>query len=145
MSRDLEPRKRVVHKSSDKIITQRDDAAPHDLNKIVAQFLRSGAMPAVALRNPLYGDFSNFPIDPHEAREQMEMAEDRFMQLPAPVRTAARNDWTTFLEMFGDPEGRALLEEAGLEVAPAPPPAPVAPSEPEPAPAPEPDPPSEPS
>lgn len=93
------------------------DAAGTDINKIVAQHKAHGTLPAVQQRNPLYGDFT-FPEDIHSMREAVDQAEDRFMQLPAAVRTAAGNDWVNFETLFRDPEQRELLINAGLIIAP---------------------------
>lgn len=86
-----------------------------DVNTIVAQYRKSGTMPRVGLKNPLYGDFT-FPEDIHEQREAMFRAEDRFMDLPSAVRAKADNDWVKFLTMFEDPEKRSWLETAGLVI-----------------------------
>lgn len=109
-----------------------DDAAGADINTIVAQYKRHGTLPAVQLRNPLYGDFT-LPEDIHGAREAMLQAEERFAELPASVRTDANNDWVTFLEMFNTDEGRQSLSDHGLIVIDTPPEL-----VPDPAPAPEP-------
>lgn len=94
-----------------------DDAPGTDINKIVAQYRRNGTMPAVAQLRPLYGDFTG-PADLHNAQIQIQLAEDRFRELPADIRTAADNDPVRFLEMFENPDQRALLESAGLIISP---------------------------
>lgn len=118
-----------------------DDAQSTDINRIVAQYAKNGTLPIVNRGTPLYGDFTT-PTDIHSVREAVNQAEDRFDQLPASVRTAANNDWVTFLEMFNDETGRETLEDAGLQITdapstspastekipPAPPPGPVVPT-----------------
>lgn len=92
-----------------------DDAAGADINLIVAHFKKHGVMPAVATQNPLYGDFT-FGDDLHEMRTAMFEAEVRFNNLPSQVRTAADNDWGTFVDMFDDPIQQQTLIDAGLIV-----------------------------
>lgn len=92
-----------------------DDLAAADIHKIVAQYERHGTLPVVHQSQPLYGDFT-FSEDLHDVREAHLQAEERFMELPSSVRTAAGNDWVRFLEMFEDPASRDLLIEAGLVV-----------------------------
>lgn len=111
------------------------DAAGADINTIVAQFRKTGTMPRVNLRNPLYGDFT-FPDDIHSMFEAVAQAHDRFMQLPADVRTAADNEEEIFLEMWKTDEGRKKLEDAGLKInnPPIPNNSPPQPPDPEPTP-----------
>lgn len=116
-----------------------EDRIGADINTIVGQYKRHGTLPAVQLRNPLYGDFTA-STDLMDQREQMHIAEDRFNELPAQVRAAADNDWVKFLQLFNDPDQRGLLENAGLVVVdaeagptpPSPPPDPAAEPDPEP-------------
>lgn len=115
-----------------------DDRKGCDINVIVGQYKRHGTLPAVQLKNPLYGDFTA-STDLMDQREQMHLAEDRFAELPAQVRTAAENDWVKFLQMFDDPSQRGLLENAGLVIASDDQAGPTPPGVPSPDPAPEPD------
>lgn len=97
------------------------DAKGADINRIVAQHKKSGTLPNVQLKNPLYGDFT-FGDDLQEQRNAIYEAEDRFQQLPADVRAAADNDMVRFMQMFNDPAERASLEAAGLTITPTTPP-----------------------
>ncbi len=90
-----------------------DDAAAADINTIVAHYKKHGVMPAVALQNPLYGDFT-FGDDLHEMRNAMFEAENRFNQLPSAVRAAANNDWAQFVDLFDTEDGQQTLIDAGL-------------------------------
>lgn len=96
-------------------ITNQSDTAGTDINKIVAQYRATGTMPNVALRNPLYGDFSG-PQTIHEQREAVFEAEERFMQLPAETRSYCNNDWVEFLNKMEDPSEHKGLEEHGLHI-----------------------------
>ncbi len=91
------------------------DADGSDINKIMATFKKTGTLPNVGRTNPLYGDFT-FPEDIHSVREAVERAGDRFMDLPADVRSVCENDWVQFYELFKTEEGRAKLTEAGLQI-----------------------------
>ena len=91
-----------------------------DINVIVGQYIRHGTIPAVALSNPLYGDFTA-PEDIHSAREAVHAAEERFASLPAAVRSAASNDFEQFINMFDNPAQRDVLVDAGLIVTDQPP------------------------
>lgn len=109
------------------------DADGVNINKIMAKFKKHGTLPRVNTQNPLYGDFT-FPEDIHSVREAVHQAEDRFMDLPADVRSVCENDWVNFYELFSTPEGRETLTEAGLQIG-------TTPIEPQPTPTPpEPDP-----
>jgi len=113
----LPKRKRATKRISLKLDTSRganqSDAPAADINTIVAQYKKHGTIPNVGLKNPLYGDFT-FPENLTDIREAIYVAEDRFNELPADVRTAAKNDMGEFLEMFNDPDRQKLLEDAGL-------------------------------
>lgn len=91
------------------------DAPGLEINSIIAQFKKHGTLPNVQLKNPLYGDFT-FPEDIHSVRAACEGAEDRFLDLPSAVRTAAGNDWVRFIEMIGSEETRQDLIDAGLQI-----------------------------
>lgn len=92
-----------------------DDSGMADLNKIMATYRRTGTLPRVASRTPLYGDFTG-PQDLADAMEAVEAAKDRFNDLPSQVRSAAGNDPVNFLAMFSDPDGRKLLIKHGLVI-----------------------------
>lgn len=142
----LPDRERAVPRVSLELDTSRGanqaDAKGTDVNAIVAQYAKSGTLPNVQNRNPLFGDFT-FPDDIHSMREAVFGAEERFNQLPAAVRTAAGNDWGTFIQMFDNPTEREKLLEAGLGISPPVPnnsPQPATPLSTPPTPASEPDP-----
>lgn len=109
--------RRVTHPASIGPGANQNDT--QDMNVLIAQYKKHGTMPNVPVKNPLYGDFT-FPDDIHEVREATIIAEERFGELPADVRTAAKNDWIEFLEMFDDPDRQKTLIDAGLEINSAP-------------------------
>ncbi len=93
------------------------DAAGADINKIMAIYRKHGTLPRVPNNNPLYGDFT-FPENIHEIREAIAIAEDRFRQLPADVRSLCDHDMVTFHDKFNDPDERQTLVAAGLQIGP---------------------------
>lgn len=123
-------RVRVVHPHSSEGGARQEDRLTADINTIVAQYQRSGTMPAVARSSPLYGDFSEIGDDLQSLTEMFDAAADRFGELPSGVRSAASNDYRTFLSMYDDRDGRQVLLDAGLVIVDAEPTA--APSSPPP-------------
>lgn len=96
-----------------------EDAAASDPNVLLAQYRRNGTLPAVQMRQPLHGDFTG-PTDLQDQMEAVDAAWDRFNALPADVRTACENSPVRFLAMIEDPDQRAVLESAGLQVSDTP-------------------------
>lgn len=95
--------------------TNQGDGHHVDANKLLAQYRKNGTLPNVHVHRPLYGDFTG-PQDLHRQIEAAGAAFDRFAELPASVRTLADNSPVRFLEMFDNPEERAMLQEAGLGI-----------------------------
>lgn len=112
--------KRVRLKLDTKGGANQADGPGANINTLVAQYKKNGTLPIVATSNPLWGDFT-FPEDIHSVREAVHEAEDRFMELPADIRTLCNNDWVQFLERFNTPDGKASLEQAGLIIQNTPP------------------------
>lgn len=114
-----DPEKRLSPRSVTRELTGKganpDDSGLADLNKIMANYRRSGTIPNVGLRNPLYGDFTG-PQDLATALDQVETALQRFNDLPSPIRDAAGGDPVQFLDMFNDPAQREILITHGLIV-----------------------------
>jgi len=108
--------RRVQHPHGDEKRTRQEQLRSSDINTIVAQYQRSGTLPAVSSRQPLYGDFTLVGDELQDLTEQMQNAQDRFDELPATVRRAADNDWRQFLTMFDDDEQRQALLDAGLRI-----------------------------
>ena len=92
-----------------------EDARASNSNVLMAQYIRSGTLPRVPEKNPLYGNFTA-PADLASQLEAVATAQDTFSQLPASVRDASGYDMVRFLEMVEDPQQRALLQEAGLVI-----------------------------
>lgn len=100
--------------------TNQGDGHHVDANKLLAQYRKNGTLPNVSVHQPLYGDFTG-PQDLHRQIENAQAAFERFSELPASVRTLADNSPVRFIEMFDDPEQRAMLQDAGLGILDEPP------------------------
>lgn len=109
-------RRRVSHPHSDDDGARQEERLAADINQIVAQYQRSGTMPRVQMREPLYGDFTALSDDLMDITEMFAKAEDRFMELPSQVRAECANDWRLFVQKFADDGSRAELVKAGLVV-----------------------------
>jgi len=94
-----------------------------DINAIVAKARRGQAVAHLSQGVPTYGDFSDVG-DYKSALDRLRAADEWFRHLPAKVRGAFHNDPGEFLEVQDTPEGRAVLEAAGLYVPPKAEPAP---------------------
>lgn len=74
-----------------------------DINRIMDRYNRTGQLPDLVSREPMYGDFSEVPTY-LEAVELVERAETAFMALPAEVRAECANDPAVFLDRVRDRE-----------------------------------------
>ena len=84
-----------------------------DVNVIVSKWKKSGVLPPVNARTPLYGDFTK-AVDFQEAFERVRSAEEHFARLPAAVRRRCDHDPARFIEFVTDPENAAELRDLGL-------------------------------
>lgn len=97
------------------VITKQDGRDAADINKILANFKRTGEITNVATREPVYGDFSD-AVEYDQALELVRRTQEAFATWPAELRDAAGNDPLTALHMLADEGGRAVLTEKGLPV-----------------------------
>lgn len=117
-------------------MTRESEAAACDVNAIVARAQMNGFLPGDPGRG-VFADVSEMG-DYRSALQQVQAAEEMFMQLPAKVRAEFDNDPAAFLDFCSDPanleKGRQLglfpKEEVPLAPPVAAPQAPVAPSAP---------------
>lgn len=93
-------------------LARQSEAEGCDINKIVAQFHRTGMLPQVTVA-PMFADVAGAG-DYREALERVRYAESVFRRQPADVRAAFGNDAAAFLDAFGSPEGLDRLVELGL-------------------------------
>lgn len=108
-------------------MTRQADKDSADINKIVKRFEREGIMP-MERREGAYLDVSMVG-DYREALEQVRLANEYFVTLPAASRAMFENDPAKLLDAVNDPDQLQLLVDAGVvprdEVRIAEPPAPA--------------------
>lgn len=83
-----------------------------DINVLVQRFGITGQMPVMD-RIPMQGDFSGV-TDYHSALNALIAADEKFMQLPAEVRSRFDNDAGKFLDFTSNPENLGELRSMGL-------------------------------
>lgn len=102
--------------------TKQSEAAATNINTIVKQYDRTGILPEGG-REALYLDVSAVP-DYRSALDQVNLADEMFMQLPADLRARFENDAAVFLDWTSQEENRDEMVELGMlpkpEVAPDP-------------------------
>lgn len=84
-----------------------------DINNIVAQYQQTGVLPQ-GDRQPLFGDFADFPQDLQSSQAFFDDAQERFMQLDARVRKEFDNDPVKLLQFIADDNNRDRAIELGL-------------------------------
>lgn len=90
-----------------------------DINYIMRRFEKTGVLEHVRQHGGRYGDFLDVPQDYHEACNQVLVAEEMFLTLPAKVRKAFSNDPGELLAAVdaarnGDAEQVERLQRIGL-------------------------------
>lgn len=89
-----------------------------DINNIVAQYQVTGVLPQ-GNREPLFGDFAEFPQDLQSSQKYFDDAQARFMELPAQLRKEFDNDPVKLLQFIADGNNRERAIELGLIDKPA--------------------------
>lgn len=84
-----------------------------DINRIVANFAKTGLLTPVETRPAMFIDVSNV-TDYRTALDNVRMAEDLFMELPAITRAKFENDPATFLDFASDAENDDEMRKLGL-------------------------------
>lgn len=88
-----------------------------DINNIVKSFQATGVLPQ-GNREPLFGDFSEFPTDLQSSQQYFDDAAARFMELPATLRREFDNDPVKLLAFLQDENNRDRAIQLGLVNAP---------------------------
>ena len=96
-----------------------------DVNRILANYRKTGLLTHVQQHQGKYGDFTH-AVPYHEAYQQVLLAQDMFASLPAAVRAVFNNDAGQFLAFADNPANFDAMVEMGLA------PKPQAPTEPDP-------------
>lgn len=92
-------------------LTQQHFANEADINTIMSKYNRTGFLvdPLVPrTRQPLFGDFGAMP-DFKGIQDQLALAKEKFMSLPAALRKRFNNNAALLLDFLQDPQN---LEEA---------------------------------
>ena len=89
-----------------------------DINNIVAQYQATGVLPS-GNREPLFGDFADFPQDLQSSQRYFDEAQEPFMQLDARLRKEFDNDPVKLLQFIADDNNRERAIELGLIERPA--------------------------
>lgn len=84
-----------------------------DINNIVATYQQTGVLPS-GDRQPLFGDFADFPQDLMSAQHYFDEATERFMQLDANIRKEFGNNPAMLLDFIRDEKNRDRAIELGL-------------------------------
>lgn len=85
-----------------------------NINNIIDRYTRSGIMPMMPDRPPVFLDCSS-GLSYHESLNFVMTAEKQFMKLPATLREIFSNDAGTFLEFYSNPANDAKCQELGLK------------------------------
>lgn len=93
--------------------TIQSDAQETDINFIVAKYNRTGQITHIANAMPQYGDFTNVG-DYKEALDQVNAAQQQFMDLPSETRTRFNNDPGELIDFMSDPANTEEAIELGL-------------------------------
>lgn len=94
-------------------LTQQNFADETNINKIMAQFRKTGLIEHVNKHQGHYGDYSE-PIDFQAALNLVNEAERMFLSLPADIRKHFNNNPDEFLTFTSDPANREKMGEMGL-------------------------------
>lgn len=98
---------------------RQSEAADCDINRIVAQFYRTGLLPE-GFTTGVFADVSEIS-DYRSALERMQLAQEEFMKLPPQLRARFDNDPLSFVEFAANPANEAEMVAMGLLEARKPP------------------------
>lgn len=107
-----ERRKVVLDQSGQTSKTQQHFKDECDINQILERFRETGVIDHIKTTQAQYGYAPAITFT--EAMLTVATANENFMQLPADIRSAFKNDPALFLDAAADPEKRGLFEELGL-------------------------------
>lgn len=94
-------------------LTEQSHRDSCDINRIMANYEKTGLVPVNSSAVPRHGDFT-YAGDYHEAMNMLIAAQDSFMDLPAHVRKEYDNDPARFLDALEDPTEKAKLVALGV-------------------------------
>lgn len=91
-------------------LTRQEFADECDVNKLMAQYEKSGILPTMSGREPRYLDVSDVP-DLQSALNLLNEATEAFMSLPATVRRDFDNDPQKFISFAENPDNIEKMRE----------------------------------
>lgn len=100
-------------KCEDPSLAIQSQEADANINNIMERFGITGQLPQ-GVRAPTFQDFGDQIFDFRSAVEQIAMAEDAFMCMPARVRSRFDNDPQKFVEFCSDEANAKEMRELGL-------------------------------
>ena len=94
-------------------LTEQSHARECDINNIMKRYENDGLLTHVNTFQGDYGDFTEVQ-DYHTSMNQILMADEMFMSLPAKIREKFGNDAAKFLMFADDPENEDEMRDMGL-------------------------------
>lgn len=98
---------------ADPSLTKQADRDAADINNILKRYEKTGELPNMIKRDPVWGDFADMPTF-QEAFEVVAKAEEQFAALDAQVRRRFDNDPALFLAFASDPQNTEEMRSLGL-------------------------------
>lgn len=84
-----------------------------DINYIIAQYARTGLLTPVVDRPPMFIDVSEVG-DYRQALENVQLADDLFMDLAPKIRAEFNHSAAAFLDFCSDPDNEDRMRDMGL-------------------------------
>lgn len=106
------------HPGGGKSMTKQSFSEECDINVINRKYIKTGQVPYINVKTPLYGDFTSAD-EFQRTLERVEQAEQLFDKLPPAVKRRVHHDPAEYIEFCTNPENLAELRELGLAEAPA--------------------------
>lgn len=104
---------RIQHDVSKPVITDQSDANSADINVIMANYAKTGVLPATREALAQYVDNTQV-VSLEEAHALIKDAQDMFMQLPAEIRKLMDNDPAKMEQFIADPKNKDILVKNGI-------------------------------
>lgn len=104
-------RRRVISDTTGPSLTRQEFKDDCDINRIMAQFQRTGALAHFSKYAPMYGEFT--ACDYQEAQNLLKRARDMFDALPSTIRKEVATP-EGFLDFVQNPANADKMAELGL-------------------------------
>lgn len=106
-------RYRVGLDTGEETMTEQQFKDECDVNTILKQFVSTGFIPNLNMKEGVYMDVSEIG-DYRDAIERVRQTNSFFMELPSSLREQFKNDAAIFLDYVMDPANEESLEQMGL-------------------------------